>query len=346
MRINIRTVFIFIFLTLSWCVTTSNAFALVCYQGSDTAAKDDKDALSVIAYMGDKTLGERIWTSKVFTRNITCRSELELSSQRENVYIYPYPKRNVEQLPAGVKMGLIFNGVDLGTFDTSSSIEAGRVDTAWSVNQVAATRTMTFQVYLVRTGEISSSGVNEVTLFQLDGVGGLNTLQSNYNISLSGWNNIGSVTCYSIPRSAPATLDFKTSDILNGESSETASNVIGMYFNCGSTPPNIINYVKSVGAIVTFNGTPSSINSQYFSTNIDNLALEIKSENRDIHPGSKMEFSFPLSSGTTTAYIPLEITPRLSSFSLNQPSWLFSDGAIDIYSLLPHTYTINGISTH
>lgn len=342
MRMKIRFLFIFFIFTVS--LASSNAFALTCYLGSDTSATQDSDEIGVMAYLASKGDGERIWTSTQFTRNITCRSDLT-NGGSENVYVYPFPKRTTETLPQGVKLGLIFNGKDLGTFDTSSDVTAGRHDTGWQVNSSPSSRTMTFQIYMVKTGTISTNGVSKVTVFQLDGAGGLNAVEGvNYSIALTGWNNIGSVSCTgSNPPVLPKISKVKVNDILKNSVTVTVPNRIGMLINCTSPTSGIVNHIKSLTTVVTFKGDAFAGNSHYFSTNKEGIGLAIKAENKEVHPGDIVEFNTSLSSGHATHYIPLEVTPYIPSLSLNSPAWLFSSAADNVSYSLPYTFSINDI---
>ncbi len=340
-----RSALIFIAFALTWCFSATNAFALVCYIGSDTEATKDTDVLNAAAYLGNKGNGTRVWTSRVFTRNVTCRSEL-INGGSENVYVYPYPKRDSQQFPSNIQIGLIFNGEDLGTFDTSGSVSSSKVDTGWVVKNAAESRVMTFQIYMVKTGTISTTGVNEVTVFQLDGLGGLNATDgSNYNITVSGWDNIGSVNCTGSQSANNTTLSgFRTQDILTGSTTQTASSGIKMSnIICSGSSATVINSIKSLVTVVNFSGAPFTGNSDYFATDKTELGLAIKAEGKNIIPGKGAEFEVPLTAGQGSKSIPLEITPHLTSLKFNQPEWLFSEKPASVSSSLNYSYSITDV---
>lgn len=348
MKKKVRAVFIFMCLIFTYCATSSNAFALVCYLGTNTSSVQDKDQINVLAYLGDKGIGEKVWQSKVFSRDISCRSELA-SGRTENVYIYPFPKRGSEKLPSGLKLGLIFDGKDLGTFDTNSSVDDGKVDTGWTVGNVtpAPSRNMTFQVYLVRTGEISTEDVYELTIFQLDGVGGLNKFTENYNISITGWMNIGSVNCTGTAATDINLTGFQTDSIFNGQATQTAQNGLGVNVVCTSPNAEVLNYIHTVTTKITPKGSRLTGSDKYFATNKENLRLALRMNGKDLLPDIGVETDIPFTSGSSAVKIPIEVTPHLTSLSLYQPAWLFSEeGAENITSSIPFTVDVQEISTN
>ncbi|WP_261653568.1 hypothetical protein [Erwinia mallotivora] len=348
MKKKVRAVFIFMCFIFTYCAISSNAFALVCYLGTDRNAVHDQDHINVLAYLGDKGIGEKIWQSRVFSRDISCRSQLT-GSRTENVYIYPFPKREAEKLPSGVKLGLIFNGRDLGTFDTNSSVNAGKVDTGWTVGNVlpAPSRTMTFQVYLIRTGEISTDDVYKLTIFQLDGVGGLNRVDENYNISITGWMNIGSVNCTGTAATDINLTGFQTDSIFKGQATQTAQNGLGVNVVCTSPNAEVLNYIRTVTTKLTPKGSRLTGSDKYFATNKENLGLALRMNGKDLLPDVGVETDVPFTSGSSAVKIPIEVTPHLTSLSLNQPAWLFSaEGAENITSSIPFTVDVQEVNTN
>lgn len=347
MRNKIRSVLVLMCLIFAWGVVSSNAYALVCYLGTNSSAVQDTDKINVLAYLDDKGIGEKIWHSREFSRNISCRSQLS-KGRNENVFIYPFPKRDTEALPAGVKLGLIFNGKDLGTFEAGTSVEAGRVDTEWNVGNVinpVPSRTMTFQVYLVRTGEISTDSVYKLTIFQLDGIGGLNAYAENYNIAITGWMNIGSVNCKSMSSSLNTSLSgFQTDSLLKGEARQTVQNGLGINVSCTSPNPMVLDHIHTAITKVTLKGSALAESDKYFATNKEKLGLALRAENKDLLPGVGVTIKVPFTAGAANSVIPLEVTPHLTSLSLHQPSWLFSEAdAAHITSSIPYTVSVDEI---
>ncbi|CAK8742955.1 hypothetical protein SODG_006186 [Sodalis praecaptivus] len=123
------------FWAIALLMSASNAYALSCHQSS-TGSVSDTEALGVFAYLAGSDNGQVVWRSQSFTRTITCKSELAANeADQESVNVYPFPKRAEQTFPAGVKMGLIFNGKDIGVFSTAGDVNAGRVDTGYVVKK-------------------------------------------------------------------------------------------------------------------------------------------------------------------------------------------------------------------
>ncbi|MCV4932496.1 fimbrial protein, partial [Escherichia coli] len=79
-------------------------------------------------------------------------------------------------MPEGVAFGIIYDGVDLGTNSdkTQTSLYFTKSEKG---SKYAKTLTMSYQIYIKKTANLSSSIVfdtDEIAVFQLDGVGGIN----------------------------------------------------------------------------------------------------------------------------------------------------------------------------
>lgn len=265
MRKTIRSFFMIIFSFLAVCVTSSNAFALVCgpatyYSGDPTmvltwslnsGSRSLTDNISVLAYLKNAAVGERIWTSKVFTQGVGCYSELD-DSASENVYVYPFPKLVASDLPAGVEVGLILDGEDLGIFDPNKTLMERRKMLTWVVSSALRGKYISFQIYLKKTGEIGTTVAKSITIFQLDGVGGLNGTTTNFNISLTGWENMASVDCNAVNSSLNAKLTgFNSSSILKGEATQTIQNALAINISCTSENSTVIPQIKTFTGALT-----------------------------------------------------------------------------------------------
>lgn len=238
MKIRISKTYLSIFASLCmWMFATSNAYALACYIGDDSTAMAESVTLGAVAYLKGASNGDRIWESQTYTRNVTCKSQL--NSGEENLYVYPYPRWGTQQLPEGVKLGLIFDGKDLGLFDADENAYDSKVMTDYVIAKDETKKiNVSFKVYLVKQGEISTQGVTNLTLFQLDGK--ISLRDSNYAFSIDGWDNIGSVSCDSSFVSNNAKLSsIDTDKALAGSASEE-STVGSVKLSCSSESTTVL----------------------------------------------------------------------------------------------------------
>lgn len=294
----------------------------------------DSVTLDKMVYLANASNGDIIWRSDVFTRNITCSSGMT-----ENVYIYAYPfmaPGGTETLPQNVEMGLIFDGVDLGTMSTDSTLIGRRKDTGWKVTSgnPLVKNGVTFQTYLKKTGDISTSGVTSITLFQLDGVGGLNTSPGakNYKFNISGWNNVGTIDC--IPTVTNSTFSFTTlTDQAFAGSANNQVNNPTISVAC-SGDSSSLNMTKSISGRLDLAGTGSS-----FSTNKEGLTLNIFYEGTELIPNDDIIVTIPITAGNGNKIFQFDVKPKLSTLQLNNPSWLFSTTDEAISSSIPFSFT-------
>ncbi len=101
-------------------------------------------------------------------------------------------------MPEGVAFGIIYDGVDLGTNSdkTQTSLYFTKSEKG---SKYAKTLTMSYQIYIKKTANLSSSIVfdtDEIAVFQLDGVGGINNNAGlNYRYTLTGLTNFVALEC-------------------------------------------------------------------------------------------------------------------------------------------------------
>ncbi|WP_041866645.1 hypothetical protein [Sodalis glossinidius] len=331
---------------IMWMFAMSNAHALICYVGEDTSATAESVTLSTIAYLKGTANGDRIWESQTYNRTVTCKSELRDSKTEENLYVYPYPRRGTQQLPEGVKLGLIFDGDDLGIFNADGDVYASRVATKHIIEK-GQTKSLqiSFKVYLVKEGEISTQGMSDLTLFQLDGVNSLK--DKNYAFSINGWDNIGSVSCDTAITSKNATISsIDTDKALAGTASEESA-LASIKINCSSESANVLSNIKSVNGTLRVNGTAFSGNSSYFATDKTGLGVGLSYDGTSLAPAGTKSVSVPVSAGVASQDLTFTLKPYLTtSLALGNPAWLFTDEAQAINSTMTMTFTPQSLNIH
>ncbi|MFS9381066.1 hypothetical protein QNN88_10255 [Citrobacter sp. ANG330] len=302
-----------------------SAYALSCYYDGKTSNITDEVTLDNIVYLSGTADGEVIWRSPTYSRNITCTTSIT-----EDVYVYPFPKRKEQNLPTGVKMGVILNGTDLGVFDSSGDVNSDRVDTHWNISKGKETKPLTIQAYLVKDGDIDTTGVSDkLSLFQLDGEGGLNNqANSNYNFLISGWGNIGSVDCTSTLSNDSFTLSgFSTDQVFAGSATQPVSPP-KVALNCTGSSAQVLSSLTSVSGDLSLAGTALSGNAGAFKTNKEDLGLILLYNQSGVSPGKKVSLTIPVTDGVGQLDVPLVAKPVLTQLDLNKPDWLFSEQSV------------------
>lgn len=345
------------YIHISWLVllvlcfmAAPKAQAVSCYLGENAGNISDSQALDISAYLTGTANGDRIWVSERFSRTITCTSELSPQDpMEEHVYVYPYPKRASQQLPEGVELGLIFDGVDLGVFSAGSQVESDRFATQHVVkrNQTQSFD-VSFQAYLVKRGDINTSGVSRVTLFQLDGSQGINEAQNrNYFFSISGWENIGSVSCSpTIIGHQPHISAIDTDKALSGKVSKTVT-AATLRIKCSSATPGLMQHISAIGGTLSAAGTVFSDDSRYFASNKAGLGVGVTWNGNALPPGSQRALTMPVTGGSSNMDLVFTVTPHLTApLSLGEPAWLFSPQAGDISSAMNLEFTPKMVETN
>ncbi|MCX8956901.1 hypothetical protein [Erwinia psidii] len=303
-------------------LSTQKANALACKLTSDNTVTETVNLDSLIFLSGSSN-SDIIWYSPSYTRDITCSSGIE-----ENIYVYPYPVRSSQTFPSGVKMGLILDGEDLGTFTTSGTTIANRKDTGWRIKKNSPeSKTLTFQAYMVKEGDIDTTKITSgITLFRLDGVGGINTTpNSNYNMYITGWDNAGTVNCDTSLSVTPITLSGIMTDKAYAGTENYSTSYSTISLSCTSSSGSILNAVSSVKGKFSISGSALSDDNTLFSTNQNNLGLAVSYDGSVMSPGSSTTVNIPIASGKGSKTLSLGIKPQLFSLELNNPSWLFED---------------------
>ncbi|OWY38508.1 hypothetical protein CEK28_12790 [Xenophilus sp. AP218F] len=157
----------------------ATSHALACWNGASSSGS----VTSTLSLPGNLYVsaaapsGTVIWQSPLQTISVYCQQSLG-----ENVYFWVNPKKTA--LAAGLQIGIIFNGQ---TYTQSN----GAINTGIYVPAAGSiSTTLQYSIVLLKTSGAPSSGtvaVSQYSVFQLDGVGGLNGYPGvNYNQLING----------------------------------------------------------------------------------------------------------------------------------------------------------------
>lgn len=181
-----------------------DAFALECRKDTVNGPVSDSEDIGSLKIPSTLPVGSRLWTSKSYSRNLACWAYKNVKPKGEYAYFYPNPGGEV--VGAGIGIGIIYNGQDLGVVSGGGGI-GSRVSTGQFIapgpsgSKPPKNPTMmptTVQLYLEKIGDItnSSSGTDSLSVFQVDGELGINNKpDSNYVFRLSGLKNIEVIQC-------------------------------------------------------------------------------------------------------------------------------------------------------
>ncbi|HBZ2267617.1 TPA: hypothetical protein ACSI7L_005475, partial [Klebsiella pneumoniae] len=185
------------FILLIMIFFSTSTLALECHKDSISGSTSELVNIGSVKIPNDVPDGTIVWRSEVLTNNFVCWSTT--SKTDEYVYIYTYPEvSGSAAMPEGVAFGIIYDGVDLGTNSdkTQTSLYFTKSEKG---SKYAKTLTMSYQIYIKKTANLSSSIVfdtDEIAVFQLDGVGGINNNAGlNYRYTLTGLTNFVALEC-------------------------------------------------------------------------------------------------------------------------------------------------------
>lgn len=194
---------------------TSSAFALRC-QSADNGSLGFSENIGSIAVPQSVPDGTVIWRSENRTMRVTCWKDHQ--GNAENVYLYPNPLRL--PLGAGIEYGIILNGntVDMNAYQIPLPITIPVCNYSSEVCKTSYPVNFTFDynVFIKKKGAATGnySGFDIVTVFQLDGVGGLN-VEGNFTYSNSGLNSIRFMPCSANISVSPNVITFDSVNAYN-----------------------------------------------------------------------------------------------------------------------------------
>lgn len=153
--------------------------ALGCWNGSNSSGNVTStfNLPGNLFVSANAPVGTIIWQSSLQNLSLYCSQSIG-----ENVYFWVNPKRAT--LAPGLQIGIIFNGQ---TYTQSS----GAIDTGIYVPRGGYVSTvLQYSIVLLKTAGAPSSGsssINQYSVFQLDGIGGINAAPGiNFNQLING----------------------------------------------------------------------------------------------------------------------------------------------------------------
>ncbi|HGM5490614.1 TPA: hypothetical protein ACKP1B_002246 [Serratia fonticola] len=201
--------------------TANNAYALACKNATDGSSYLN-DALITATVPQTLPNGTVIWRSENRTMTIKCWKDQGTNgpteAAAENVYTYPNPSWGFAY-GYGITVGIVANGqtIDINNYRT---IIPGVVvpycdqSSDWCRDNASVTFTWNYYVYISKVGELIGDhyeGDDFLTVFQIDGVGGLNTTpNSNFRYNIVGMDNIKFINCNAVVSVTPNNIDFGT----------------------------------------------------------------------------------------------------------------------------------------
>lgn len=308
---------------------SGQALALGCVSVENGNIEHNSNLSSIIYLQGSVVDDEKIiWRSPVINLDIKCSSWMT----GEKVYLYPLPFRDEEKIPSGVALGVIINGKDLGVLRWGGDAFVDRIYTGIHMNGLLPVeKRISYQVYMIKKGDIYPNGADSITIFQLDGEGGFSgTRRKNLHEVLTGFSKIASVSCGKASFSGGAVSPtFDTSSVLSGNASAESSRTI--LVTC-TAPSAVLSQISSVNGTLLVSGAASSVNKNNFSTTQPGLEFGLTVDGNSVYPGSGIRVNIPTgSSGIAQKKLTLGFKPVLASLSLNKPEKFFS-GTGDINS--------------
>lgn len=321
MRVHIMRYLSFTVLFCSLFISKFS-FALACYavvNNSDIATETVRVDDIIIPESAEN--GSIIWRSEIYNRKVKCNQ----AGVDEYAYFYPFPNITPEELPKGMKFGLVYNGT---SYDLESS--GSKIKTDIYVKKGGeGNGNINVQVYIKKNGTISGGYNGDLPVYQLDGVGGLNgTPGSNYKFNLSNLSNIVTGDCTYTLNGIQSTTPVNVNDdlISNGQ---TISSVGSMSVTC--TP---VEKLKNRTANMDLY-TKSSSGDKFFGTDKDGLGYQLIMNGSTITPSSTL--SSPLSVSFTldnNAKSSLNVDQKVSLLSADK-DWLYQNSEITATSKNP-----------
>lgn len=174
------------------------------------------------ASIGEFGSNTKIWVSSPITATFTC-TDTNAHPQGESAYFWLDPNDVVKNIHPSLEVGITYKNVDYKLIK-GDRVEIGPGTIGRPNNNggyyspaTPQTFTLTYQVYIKTTGLPAAAdgkvmGDVRLSLFQVDGVGGLRGLTNgddgNFNLYITGLNNITFLACTPRVTLVPDTLDF------------------------------------------------------------------------------------------------------------------------------------------
>jgi P pilus assembly protein, pilin FimA len=204
-----------------------STYALTCKMASTGALFQqitiDK---SILLSRDEHNAGEIIWRSPTYSSVFEC-SDTDHMPQGENAYAYLDPYKEVQAINGPFEIGITLTSQGMTTdYPLSNGIKVDlgrgtmcRPGTGSELCQTPATPmqvSISYNIFIRATGaqtpNFYSGDSRQIRLFQVDGAGGLNIRpDSNYQVRLSGLNNIRYIDCepaFAIVANQGETVEF------------------------------------------------------------------------------------------------------------------------------------------
>lgn len=205
-----------VFLAASLLLAAPQAAMALSCKDAQTQAINRLITLNDDIYVstGDLTPGKLLWRSENFTVTFRCVDDAYMPGG-ERSYLYWDPATRVANIHPSIKVGVTYQSVNYELvkgarleIGPGTSPPANRTNCSlyWNRSRASScatsqTVTVTFSVYIIATGAAppATGQINDnntYDLFQVDGVGGLNSNpNSNYRASISGLGRIRFISC-------------------------------------------------------------------------------------------------------------------------------------------------------
>lgn len=191
-----------IFILLCFLSVSFKTQALECYMNVPGGTTEEVVDIGTLKVPATLPVGSRLWTSEERTRTVVCKAYENVPAE----YVYFYPTPNQPVFAPGIKMGIIYNGADLGINNNKKRTDIYANKDNWT------TATIRFQIYLEKSGTINPVTTDRVQALQLDGEYGINNQPGkNYSFFLTGMTKIEVIQCaVSINLDNPSGVNFGT----------------------------------------------------------------------------------------------------------------------------------------
>lgn len=291
--------FYLILMLLSGLFTSQHVLALSCVNSADNSTSFNEAITTNIPVPQNVADGTIIWRSELRTMLLKCY--LTYPGGAEYVTAYFNPGRVT--LPTGLSLGVVFNGVDINSSNSSAtkgiSIGTQIPACSGSCQDYPLRFNVNYYVYVKKIGSGAAGPypITNFSVFQLDGAGGMNDVpNSNFVYKLTNVNNIVFVGCYATAAVSPNPVKF---DNIMGRSP-----VVG---RLAKESPFTITVSKTcndpLNVSATYTSTLPLINADELNVN-NGLSLKIK----NVTSGNYISYNVPQAlvniSTSNTAAVP------------------------------------------
>ncbi|CNI11652.1 fimbrial protein [Yersinia aldovae] len=267
-------------------LTSHSAYALVC-KNADNGSAYLIENIGSIAVPQSLPDGTTIWRSENRTMRVQCWKERgqdgSTEAAAENIYIYMDPGYRFYS-SAGIDMGVTVNGI-------TYPIAYGRYqlpgivvpycdkDEATCRSTASVTFSMSYYVYVNKQGtsRFGNYPNDALTVFQIDGSGGLNsTPNSNFTYNLNGLSSIRFIQCDASVTVTPNNINF-------GDIVSPVNFNIGATAKTSNFKATVSKYCDSPFTVTAVYSSPAEKNSVDTLDLKNGLGLKVKNLNTNTY---------------------------------------------------------------